>query len=180
MKKIYIIQAHTGTVPARLIKLFTKKNYTHISLSFNKSLNKMYSFGRRTLNNPLNAGFVTEDINGIFFEKFKNTNCRIYELEIPYFKYFKLKSIIKKYEKDPLKYDYDIIGLLTRAIKINIKRKNKYICSQFIAEVLKESNIYDFKRPTKTILPIDFDDFPYKILYEGKMVEYKRRKNEHI
>ncbi len=174
MKKIYIIQTHSGTFPAKLIKLVTRQNYTHISLSLDRSMKKMYSFGRRTTNNPFNSGFIIESINGSFYNKFSNTMCRIYEIEIPYFKYLSLKNILKKYEKNPLKYDYDIAGLIIKALRIHIKRKDKYVCSQFVGEVLIKSDIYDFNKASNEIQPIDFNKLPYKIIYEGKLKNYNK------
>ena len=77
MKKLYIIQMHTKTIPARLIKFITNYNYSHIALSFKKSCRIMYSFGRKKYNSIINAGFVIEHKNGKFFKKFKDTECRI-------------------------------------------------------------------------------------------------------
>lgn len=57
---------HTGTLPGIIIKLFTRYQYSHILISLDMSLTKMYSFGRKTLFNPLNAGFVIENIDGAF------------------------------------------------------------------------------------------------------------------
>ena len=173
MKEVYIIQSYSGTIPAKLIKLFTKYEYSHISISLDKSLTKMYSFGRKNINNFLNSGFIMENKNGEFFKKFNNTYCRIYKLEVNYFQYKKLKSILKKYEKNPDKYKYDLIGIVLKIFKINIKRKNHYVCSQFVAEVLNNSNIYNFNKSPKKVKPSDFDSISNNIIYTGKIKEYQ-------
>ena len=41
-KKIYIVLTYTGTILSRIIKLYTKAEYCHVSLSLDKKLNKMY------------------------------------------------------------------------------------------------------------------------------------------
>jgi len=46
MQKIYIVLTHTGTLLSNLIKLYTKNDYSHVSLAFDEDLNEMYSFGR--------------------------------------------------------------------------------------------------------------------------------------
>ena len=63
MKDIYIIQMHTGTIPSVIIKSFTRYKYSHILIATNNSFKKMYSFGRKTLFNPFNAGLVTKLLN---------------------------------------------------------------------------------------------------------------------
>ncbi len=176
MKKIYIILSYSGTMPAKVIRLFTKYEYAHTSLAINKTLKKMYSFGRRTVNNPLNGGFIIENINGEFYEKFNNTYIRVHELEIPYFKYMKLKNYLHKYEKNPENYDYDMLGFFTKIINLNIKRKDKYVCSQFVGEALSETNIHDFGKPAEQIRPLDFSELPYKIVYEGSLKEYNYKR----
>ena len=74
--KIYIIQMHTHTIPARLIKLATHYQYSHIAISLTPECDTIYSFGRRNPNSILNSGFVIENKNGEFFKKFSETICR--------------------------------------------------------------------------------------------------------
>ena len=52
MKKIYIVLTYSGTPLAKIIKLYTKKDYSHVSISLDKKLTKMYSFGRINPYNP--------------------------------------------------------------------------------------------------------------------------------
>lgn len=172
-KVFYIIQTHSGTIPSRIIRLATRYEYSHVMISLDDSFSKMYSFGRRTVNNPLNGGFVVENMNGEFFEKFDKTECRIYKFKITEEKYQLLVDTIAEYEKNPSKYNYDIIGLLLRFFKIKIKRKNHYVCSQFVAEVIDKSSIYKFNKPFEFVKPKDFDDLSNKeIAYVGRLKEY--------
>ena len=173
MKKIYIIQSHSGTIPSELIRLFTKNNYTHISISLDKKMKKMYSFGRRKLNNVLNSGFIIESIDGDFYQKFNKTKCKVFELKITYIQYCHLKSMLKKYEKDPLKYNYDILGLLIKKLNIQFKRKNRFVCSQFVGYLLEKSNIYKFSKDVYHIVPSDFNSISPNIIYEGLLKDCK-------
>ena len=66
-KSIYVVLTMTGTLPARIIKFYTGEPYSHASIAFDEDLQEMYSFARRTVHNPFNAGFVREYIDsGIF------------------------------------------------------------------------------------------------------------------
>ena len=71
---------HTKTLPAKMIQKATKYKYTHVVISLDKECDKIYSFGRKTLNNILNCGFTIEQKNGAFFQKFKTRRCVIKKL----------------------------------------------------------------------------------------------------
>ena len=92
--KIYVIQMHTHTMPSRLIKLFTHYKYSHIAISLTPECDKIYSFGRKELNSIINSGFVIENRDGDFFNKFNETTCRIFEIEVTKKQYRNLKKII--------------------------------------------------------------------------------------
>lgn len=50
--KIYIILTYTGTLLSKIIKFYTKDEFSHVSLALDIGLNKMYSFGRLNPYNP--------------------------------------------------------------------------------------------------------------------------------
>lgn len=63
MKKIYIVISQTGTILSKTIKLITKKKYNHVSISFNKDICNMYSFGRINPYNPFIGKYIKEHPN---------------------------------------------------------------------------------------------------------------------
>lgn len=174
MKKIYIIQMSTKTIPARLISLFTMSKYSHVAISLNKNCDVTYSFGRRNICSILNSGFVVEHKNGKFFKKFNDTKCRIYELNVTDKQYSDLVKIIKHMEKYSKNYNYDYLGIILRYLKIPVSFKNKYVCSYFVAELLKEAHIYDFEKQTFFVRPKDFSKFDgFHLIYTGKYAYYR-------
>ena len=174
MKKIYIIQMHTYTIPARFIKLFTRYNYSHIAISFDKKCRKIYSFGRRKYNSVLDAGFVEEHKNGKFFKKFKETSCRIYELSVTNKQYKKLKDKILYMKKHEELFNYDYFGIFLRYFKLPIIFKNRYVCSYFVAKLLEEAGIWELPKESYFILPKDFEKLDNIIeIYSGKYMHYK-------
>ena len=72
MKKVYIILTNSGSLLSKVIKFYTKKEYTHVSISLDRGLRKMYSFGRLKAYNPFIGGFVHESKNHGPFKRFKN------------------------------------------------------------------------------------------------------------
>ena len=57
MKKIYIILMHTKTLPSKLVKAFTRYNYSHVAISLDPTCYETFSFGRKKVNNILDGGF---------------------------------------------------------------------------------------------------------------------------
>ena len=74
---IYIIQMHTKTVPARFVKLMTRYRYSHVGICLEKDCDTLYSFGRRSLRNILNGGFVAEVLSRAEILKFDKKICMI-------------------------------------------------------------------------------------------------------
>ena len=174
MKKIYILQVHTKTLASRIIKFFTGYKYSHILISLNDSFDKMYSFGRKKVFNPFNAGFVVESIDGKFFNYYNKTKCRIYELSITEKQYDRVSSLLASFENDKDLYKYDILGLIFKYFYIPITRKNYYVCSHFVAEVLKKSQIYEFGKPTSLVKPKDFENISNaEVIYTGLLKDKK-------
>jgi len=67
MKKIYIVLTRTNTMLSNIIRFVKKDEYTHASLSLDKTFETMYSFGRKYTYNPFIGTFVTENFNdGIY------------------------------------------------------------------------------------------------------------------
>ena len=46
MKKVYIVLTNTGTFLSRIVNVYTRKEFSHVSISLDENLNYMYSFGR--------------------------------------------------------------------------------------------------------------------------------------
>ncbi len=171
MKKIYIILTYTGTITSKLVRLFTKYEYAHTSISLDDSLENMYSFGRKGIHNVFNAGFVIENKNSKFFKVFNKTKCVVLEVLIKESNYKKLVKIIKKYKENKDIYKYDTLGLILRMFKLTFKRKNYFVCTEFVNDVLKESGIYDVNE--KIVKASHFLKIPNnKVIYEGALLDY--------
>ena len=170
--KIYIIQMHTYTIPSRLIKRITNYEYSHIAISLDRNCNTIYSFGRKKYTSFINGGFSVEHKSGEFFSKFKDTICRIYELDVTIEQYNALKKIINYMKNNKEIYKYDYIGVFLRYIKVPVRFKDKYVCSFFVADILEKANIYKFDKKTCFIKPKDFENIPnLNLIYVGNYLK---------
>ena len=58
MKYVYVFLTRTGTKIANIIVMVTGDRFAHASISLDRELTQMYSFGRRRVTNPLYGGFI--------------------------------------------------------------------------------------------------------------------------
>lgn len=173
MKKIYIILTYTGTILSQIVKVYTRREFSHVSISLDENLTKMYSFGRLNPYNPFSGGFVHERVNEGTFKRFKNTKTKIYSLEVSEQKYKELEKLIKEMYNEKDSYKFNILGLIGILINYKVKRENYFYCAEFVKYVLEESSIIDLPELVK---PEDFEKI-YGIdeIYIGLLREYNSR-----
>lgn len=171
MKKIYIVLTYTGTILSKLVKMYTKKEYSHVSIALDEDLKEMYSFGRTYAYCPFVAGFVHEGVNKGTFKRFKRTKTRIYSLQVPEAKYDKVIEIINSIKEHRNEYDFNIIGLLGVAINLKFRREKSFYCAEFVKYVLEKSKINE--ELPDLVKPEDFKDMKgLCIEYSGILKEY--------
>ncbi|PFA62168.1 hypothetical protein CN378_21375 [Bacillus sp. AFS015802] len=179
-KYIYILLTDTGTLFTKSIKKYTKAPYNHASISFDRELNELYSFGRKHPSNPINGGFVKEDIFQGTYSKYPQTTCVIYQLEVTGRHIEKMKRVLNVFKRSRNKFLYNLLGVFGVSMNEPVEFSNSYFCSQFVAEVLQRSGIKLWDKLPALITPEDFRKHPQlHLLYEGKLFDYepvKRKK----
>ncbi|ULO07610.1 hypothetical protein H1230_01635 [Paenibacillus sp. 19GGS1-52] len=171
---VFILLTNTGTLFTKIIQGYTKAPYNHASISFNQELSELYSFGRKHPNNPLNGGFVREDLKTGTFSKYPNTTCVIYELQASDREIEKMKRVLHIFIRSRQKYLYNILGVIGIALKEPVEFSNSYFCSQFVAEILLRSGIKLWNKLPALVTPEDFRQSErLHLIYEGKLSEYE-------
>ena len=160
----------------RAIKLYTKKPYNHVSISFNEDLTDIYSFGRKMPSNPFIGGFVKEDLNT---QIFKEAGCAIYSYEVTEQQYNQMLYKVREMENERNLYRYNFIGLLAAMAHLEIHRKYAYFCSQFVAMILQEGDIYVADKPICFTSPYDIQACnKMELVFEGPLKKYLRMQRE--
>lgn len=173
-ENIYIVLTQTKTYPARAIRLYAQEPYAHASIAFDENLEEMYSFARRGVYNPFNAGFIREDIDKGIFGRYRSTSCGIYRLKITKEQCERLRKIIEIFNLNKEFYSYNYLGLIGAAFNIPIRSKNKYFCSQFVAYVLEQSGVHIFDKSYALVKPRDIRINPnLDLAYQGRLSEYR-------
>ena len=125
MKKIYIMVSYTGTILSNLIRLYTNKEYTHVSISLDVELMELYSFGRLNPYNAFIGGFVKEGKDIGTFKRFKNTKVAIYSLDVADENYKNVKQIIYTIKRNKEEYKFNLLGLFLVAFHKRIYRSEE-------------------------------------------------------
>lgn len=172
-KQIFILLSHSGSMLSKLINIYTRTAYTHVSLGLDKDLDQLYSFGRLKPYNPVIGGFIREDILNGTYTRFPHTKCAIYLLTVTEEQYDRLAKEINRFTLEKEKYKYNLLGLVGVIVNRPIQREYSYFCSQFVTEVLTNSGINIIKKTPGLTSPIDFIECKeLEIIYEGQLNQY--------
>ena len=172
-KYIYVVLTQTGTLISRIIRIFTQAPYNHSSITTDKDLHDMFSFCRKHSHLPLPAGFYNEDIRTGVFSLFANIPCQIYEIKVTDEQYEAFHKIIDNFKINTKLYSYNLIGLVTMPLGIPLKRKTRFVCSQFVAYTLSQAGIANFDKDISLVTPNDFRYLENaRLLYTGNIKHY--------
>ena len=175
MKKIYIVITHTGTTLSKIIKSYTKDEFSHVSIALDNELQEMYSFGRLHPYNPFWGGFVHEYIDKGTYKRFYKTKAKVYSYEVTEEQYEKLKNNIKQIEINKEDYKFNIIGLFAVGFHKKIGKEKSFYCAEFVKYVIEKANI-NMELPT-IIKPEDFKNLEgSQEIYNGLLRKYNETK----
>ncbi len=168
MQKIYILLSRTDTVPARLIRTFTTGEFSHASISIYPRTDMFYSFARRLVNNPLIAGFVSENIHTKVFARYPYAHCAVFSLDVTDEGYRRAKRTIAEFIKNRRIAKYSFLGAAGMKLNLKVKRKYKFTCSQFVAFVLRQTKEVKLPKDYSLMMPNDFLDIEgLTLIYDG-------------
>ncbi|AMC92865.1 hypothetical protein AOC36_02355 [Erysipelothrix larvae] len=177
MKSIYILLTRSKTAVSKMIYQVTQDAYTHVSISFEPSLQPMYSFARKYNYTPLPAGLKDEDLDNGFYKRFENIPCALYELNVDEDVYEKAKAHVESMKLQMDEYRFSLFGLVMCKFNIPYERENYYFCSQFVGEILASCGALDLPKPPTLMRPADYMEFSeLKCIFEG---DVKRLRTEY-
>lgn len=174
-RNIYVVISQTGSIVSKIIKIFTGDKYNHVSLSLDRELKNMYSFGRVNPYNPVIGGFVRESPNDGTMKRFTNTDAAVVELTVSSDVYEQIESKLQSMYAHREEYHYNYIGLFMAMFGRTRKKSKCYYCSEFIYSVLHRYNV-NLYSVGEIIKPMDFlSIIDGRIIFEGKLRDYNKR-----
>ena len=172
MKEVYIVLTSTGTALSNIIIKYKHAEYGHVSISLDKELDLLYSFGRIHPYNAFCGRLVHEGIHFGTFKRFKDTKCKIYRLTVDEEQHQLMKSKIEEMLNRRPKYKFNIRGLFLAAFNRRIPRNNHFYCSEFVRYILEKGNV-DVTNLPSVVQPDDMRKIKgLKLIYEGLLRDY--------
>jgi len=179
MKEIYIVLTHTGTTLSSIVKFYTKKKYTHVSIGLDSELKELYSFGRLNPYNAFIGGFVHEELNKGTFARFKNTIGAVYSLKVTDEQYNSIVKNIEYVKENKDKYKFNIIILFLISINKKYQKKDTFYCAEFVKHILETS--FNKKLLPEIIKPMDFLELEnIELIYKGLFSKYQHIDNPYF
>ena len=168
-RQIYIILTRTNTVLSNLISLIKNDEYTHASISFDKDLNTMYSFGRKHTYNPFVGCFVKENLyNGVF--RFHNKlKGQVLKLKVTGEQYDEVTKLLYDFVSNSNYYKYNYLGLINSLLNRESFCDDRFLCSEFVYYVLNKVGIADLDKPRNLVRPQDLLNITSEIVFEGNL-----------
>lgn len=181
MKKIYILLTKSGTVVSRLVSLFTRDSYTHVSISFEENLQPLYSSSRKNGETMLPAGPCVENFYRGYLKKHPLIPCSLYELVVSDEVYEKAKRETEVIIKNADRYGYNVLGMIFCGMNIKVKRRRSYFCSQFVSEILYNSDALKLPKDRNLMRPSDYMKIPeLNCLFTGTLKDLINKYNRVI
>ena len=156
MKKLYLFLSRTDSIASKIVHFFTKTTYTHASLSFDEDCVYLYSSGRKKGFKMFPAGPTRESLYRGFFGRDDHTPCVLYSFDVPDEVFDKARAEIEYFMEHNDDYKFSAWGIIACKFGIRWERKNKYFCSQFVAEILTRSGAVSLGKPSCLVHPRDY------------------------
>ncbi len=193
-KSIYLVFSNLGTRIGKFMTFRCKLQFwnrydaddlSHVSLSLDDKFDNMVSFARRKRNNPLNAGLIKESIHaGFFEEKQKTGQVEIIKLNVTEEQYNRLKNKVNEDMKNSKDFHYNFISCITMLIcsKGILKDNKRYVCSQYVTELLQKANILDLDKygyKCKNMKPFNIHHiYENNVIFSGTVSSLVSKMNE--
>lgn len=165
-KYIYVVLSRTSTNVAKIVRKFTKCQYSHTSISFDEQLTQCYTFGRVHYKAPLIGQLVQESYTSFTLNREKPVPVIFYRIPVSEEVYKRAYKTVSDMWEDP-EYIYNLLSIITYPVQKGIDAYKSYTCIQFVMMILKQIGI-PLNKPSYKYIPDDLIELlkEYKY-YEG-------------
>jgi len=173
LKPVYVILTEGKRLISKAIKAVTKDIYSHISISFDYTLKKMYSYGIDQSPNGIKGGFIEENIDKVPL----GCRIRVYTFFLKPNDYNAIVNMVADLESKATQTRYSYKNLFTYLFNIPYNNDLNMVCSQFVDRCLKLCNIDLTHKDSSLVSPHDIKDAMKAnrsifTIYEGLATKY--------
>lgn len=137
---IYVTFLVTNTNMGKLIRLFTRNRYSHVTVAFDQELSNMYSFARYHINSPISGGFVIEQPDRYLIDN-QDVTVKICQIPVSEEEYERIRREITYFHENKEEMIYNTFGAVLSLIRRRLELKNTYTCLEFVTYLLRMKNI---------------------------------------
>ena len=173
LKPIYVILTEGKRLISKAIKMVTKDIYSHVSISFDYTLKKMYSYGIDQSPNGVKGGFIEESIDRIPI----GSRIRVYTFFVKPEDYNTVLNTVSDLQGKIKQTRYSYKNLFTYLFNVPYNNNLNMVCSQFVDRCLKLCGIDLTNRDSSLVSPHDIKDAMTSnrsifTIYEGLSTKY--------
>lgn len=154
MKPLYLMLSRTGTGMGAVIRLFTRYEYNHVSLSLDPELRQFVSFARYAQGVPLAGGFVEEPVERLLSNP-GPLPVRIFRVDIPEEKAEELERLFSLAGNRDTGLIYNSLSALLTPMGLQLRIPGAYTCLEFASKVL-EKRFRTLKALDRYLSPMEF------------------------
>lgn len=187
MYPIYIILYAQNSFVSKSIRKATNTPYSHASISFDTSMQNIFSFGklkidmgndkRELKNGAIRESFISKKGMRAFPQDAK---YEVYTLFVSKDNLDTIKKKVHEIFDNPDGYKFSIIGLLRYYLGMTSESTSKMFCSQFVASLLAAGNVHLDRAPS-LYSPYELKDIQnVKYVDSGILKDYNRTKFDRL
>lgn len=152
---IYLLFTRSETYPSRAIHFFTNGEFTHVSIGLEGPTGVFYSFARKYPQYPLPGGLVLEQSERGFYSIHPDVPCCLRTLTVSEDTYRFLRRRLGSMYRERDCYHYNLLGAITSRFGFPLARQRHKFCSEFVAEMLRESGAARLDKAPALTKPMD-------------------------
>ncbi len=169
---LYIVLMRTNTIISKMIHLFKRDEYTHAAISLDRELNHMYSFGRKQIYNPFIGRFNRERLDQGVYRLCPILPGVVIRVDVTDVQYRIAERLIEYFMTNREFYKYNYKGLVYNLFNQEAYSENRFLCSEFVYYIIKESGVADLQKPANLVRPQHLLDVSSDIVYAGDLKNY--------
>lgn len=157
---VYVVLFSNDSIVSKLIRMWTKSDFSHCAIGFDNTLENIYSFAKDREDTTKNrVGFVRDNI-----KNYPDLNIKVYAIAIPFKYVYRLKKVFTEYIVHKMETSYNTLAILSIVINKQLRKLNEHfdkysmICSQFVYTALSMCNIQlGINKVSYQVSPKDID-----------------------
>ena len=151
---VYVILVDAKAISSNIIKLATIAPYSHTCISFDSSMDHLYTFGPRNDHTMIPMGYAVDSFKQ-YAQKAPKAKYCIYVKLVDSKDYESMKHVVKLFESKKTDLRYDLRGAIKAWAGRNNINEKKFFCSGFVSYILNSGKNQVTDKEHYQNLPMD-------------------------